>query len=278
VTWLNRGTLHLVRSEDYPWLQALTTPPLHTAVARRLTLEGVSSTQADRAVGLIRRWLGDGPLPRLELRERLRRAGVPTGGQTVVHLLFAACVRGVAVRGPMIGREHAYVLVRDWLGRVPRVDADAALVELAHRYLAGHGPATDRDLARWAGIRLADARRGLSAIAPQLERRDDGLLDLAGRPAAAELPPPRLLGAFEPLLLGWASRADVLGVHEPTVVSGGIFRPVALVRGRAAATWRLRGGEVELGPFARLPRTVARALETDSADLLRFLGAVLSEP
>jgi hypothetical protein len=27
VTWLNRGTLHLVRSEDYPWLQALTTPP-----------------------------------------------------------------------------------------------------------------------------------------------------------------------------------------------------------------------------------------------------------
>ena len=28
ITWLNRGTLHLVRSEDYPWLHALTTPPL----------------------------------------------------------------------------------------------------------------------------------------------------------------------------------------------------------------------------------------------------------
>ena len=26
ITWLNRGTLHLVRSEDYPWLHALTTP------------------------------------------------------------------------------------------------------------------------------------------------------------------------------------------------------------------------------------------------------------
>ena len=26
VTWLNRGTLHLVCSEDYPWLQPLTTP------------------------------------------------------------------------------------------------------------------------------------------------------------------------------------------------------------------------------------------------------------
>src|SRR5206468_710599 len=28
ITWLNRGTLQLVRSEDYPWLQALTTPQL----------------------------------------------------------------------------------------------------------------------------------------------------------------------------------------------------------------------------------------------------------
>ena len=36
ITWLNRGTLHLVRSEDYPWLQALTTPPLLTGNARRL--------------------------------------------------------------------------------------------------------------------------------------------------------------------------------------------------------------------------------------------------
>src|SRR5580693_4135227 len=28
ITWLNRGTLHLVAGEDYPWLHALTTPPL----------------------------------------------------------------------------------------------------------------------------------------------------------------------------------------------------------------------------------------------------------
>jgi hypothetical protein len=26
ITWLNRGTLHLVRREDYAWLHALTTP------------------------------------------------------------------------------------------------------------------------------------------------------------------------------------------------------------------------------------------------------------
>src|SRR5436189_159120 len=35
ITWVNRGTLHLIRSEDYPWLHALTTPPLFTSNARR---------------------------------------------------------------------------------------------------------------------------------------------------------------------------------------------------------------------------------------------------
>ena len=41
VTWLNRGTLHLVRSEDYPLIHAVTTPPLRRSVERRLAHEGV---------------------------------------------------------------------------------------------------------------------------------------------------------------------------------------------------------------------------------------------
>jgi hypothetical protein len=35
VTWLNRGTLHLVRAEDYWWLHPLTTPQLAAANRRR---------------------------------------------------------------------------------------------------------------------------------------------------------------------------------------------------------------------------------------------------
>ena len=60
VTWLNRGTLHLVRTEDYPWLHALTTPPLFTGSARRLAQEGVSPDAADRAVALVERSLAAG--------------------------------------------------------------------------------------------------------------------------------------------------------------------------------------------------------------------------
>src|SRR5579871_6897589 len=197
VTWLNRGTLHLVRSEDYPWLQALTTPPLFTGNARRLAETGVDARAADRAVRTIERALSDeGPLTRAELGERVSRIGVTTEGQALVHLLMLACLRGIAIRGPVAGKQHAYALVADWLGTQPKVDRAAALAELARRYLAGHGPAGERDLAKWAGLPLRDCRSGLESIARELASREDGLLALRAREAAApEPPPPRLLGA-----------------------------------------------------------------------------------
>jgi len=277
IGWLNRGTLHLVCREDWPWLHALTTPPLRTASARRLAQEGVPPDDADKGVAAVERALADeGPLTREQLRERIDAVGVRTAGQALVHVLFAASLRGLIVRGPLVGGRHAFVLARDWLGEEATrpVDRDAALAELARRYLAGHGPATDRDLARWAGLPLRDARAGLTAIAASLCERGDGLVELAADAdrAPAPLPPPRLLGSFEPLLLGWASRDDVLGDNARVVTKNGIFHPIALVRGRAVGVWRLTArAELALDPFGRVAQRDLAALGRDAADVTRFL-------
>ncbi len=274
VTWLNRGTLHLVGSDDYPLLQTLTTPPLFTSSVRRLRQEGVSEAAADRAVATIGRALAEeGPLTRIELRERLDSARVRTEGQAMIHILFLAALRGVAVRGPMIGKQHAYVLVRDWLGEWRPPDREQALAELARRYLAGHQPASDRDLARWAGLPLRDARAGLKAIGGELEEGEDGLLRLSGRREPQPVPPPRLLGAFDPVLLGWTSREEILGPHTTLVTRNGIFHPFAMADGRAVAKWGLAGGRLTVEPLERLPARVTAALESDAADVTRFLGA-----
>lgn len=279
ITWLVRGTLHLVRVEDYPWLHALTTPPLRTANARRLAQEGVSVNSAERAVEVIERSLGEeGPLTRAQLRVRIAAAGVRTEGQALVHLLALASLRGLIVRGPMIASEHAFVLVRDWLGEPVAVRRDRALAELARRYLAGHGPADDRDLAKWAGLPLRDARAGLEAIASELVQRSDGLVDLRARSPADELPPPRLLGAFDPLVLGWRSRDAILRGHKTIVTVNGLFRPFALVRGRAVAIWSIRGGKVAVAPFGRLAGADSAALEADARDVERFLGGAERAP
>jgi hypothetical protein len=273
ISWLNRFTLHLVRAQDYPWLHALTTPQLVRENLRRLTQEGVSPEAVEKGVRAIRRSLErEGPLTRRQLRERLDGAGVRTQGQALVHLLAAASLRGWIVRGPMVGRDHAFVLVRDWLGPVPDVDRDAALAELALRFLRGHAPADDRDLARWAKIPLRDARAGLRAIAPKVRERDDGLLEpKRRRTAVPPLPPPRLLGQYEPFLLGWVDRTPVVGPHRDLVTRNGLFRPFALIRGRAVASWSFAGGEVELKPFVTIRPADAKALRTDADDVRRFL-------
>jgi hypothetical protein len=281
------------------------TPPLASASARRLAQEGVSPDAADRAVAVIERSLAaDGPLTRGQLRDRIAAAGVRTEGQALVHELMLATLRGITVRGPMVGGEQALVLARDWLGAAPApVDRDVALAELARRYLAGHGPAAAADLAKWAGLPLRDARTGLSAIAGELAERDDGLADLAGRERAEPgrdgtgrrgsgrhgsgrhgsgrhgsgrqgggLPPPRLLGAFDPLLHGWVSREAILGQHRGIVTINGLFRPFALVAGRAVATWGLPDGVVVLDRFGELSARVEAELAVDGADVRRFLG------
>ncbi len=275
ITWLNRGTLHLVRSEDYPWLSALTAPGLLTANARRLAQEGVTPAAAERAVKVIERSLADrGPLTRHQLRECIAAAGVRTEGQALVHLLMLASLRGLIVRGPMRDAHHAFVLVRDWLDVPKPIDRQRALAELARRYLRGHAPADERDLAKWSGLPLRDVRAGLSAIAPELVQRPDGLLDLSAyvHEPAAPLPPPRLLGAFDPLLLGWRSRELIVGSHRAIVTVNGLFRPFALVKGRAVATWSMPGGEVKLEPFGRLTRKDSAALALDAADVQRYLA------
>ena len=273
VNWLNRGTLHMVRSEDHAWLHMLTAPRLMTGNARRLAQEGVTPSAAERAVETIERSLvEEGPLTRRELRDRIAARGVRTEGQALIHLLLLACLRGIALRGPMKGREQAYALVRDWLGVPAHIDRDVALAELARHYLEGHGPAGDRDLARWSGLALGDARRGLQAVASELRRRSDGLLDLARRRRTATFPPPRLLGAFEPVLLGWMSREEVLGEHASRVVNGGLFRPFAMIEGVAASVWSVKGGEILREDFRRLSRAEAEALSAEEEAVRRFLG------
>jgi hypothetical protein len=288
--WLGRGTLHLVAPEDHGWLLALTAPTRFAGSARRLRQEGVSEDDAERAVAIVERTLADeGPLTRPELAERIAAEGIRTEGQATPHLLALAALRGITVLGPLRragassaaaspaaasapAPSQAFVLARRWVGEPAEVDRSAALAELARRYLAGHGPASAADLAAWTGLPLRDARAGLRSIDVVL---DGNLLDLPGRePAPAELPP-RLLGAFDPYLLGWKDRSFAVPARHARRVhpGGGILRAVAVLDGRAVGTWgaRRRDGRltVTLDLFGRAPRA---AFEPEIEDVARFEG------
>ncbi len=213
-------------------------------------------------------------MTRSQIRVVLEQAGVPTAGQAMVHILFQATLDGLIVRGPMIGDEHAFALVADWLGERPKLDRDRALAELARRYLAAHGPADERDLAKWAQLPLRDARAGLAAIASELDQHPNGLVDLH-RDELPPLPSPRLLGPFDPLLLGWRDRGFVLVLDgaRTVVTVNGIIRPIALVGGRAGGTWTMRRGRVELELWEEPSANVATALQIEASAIEAYLAA-----
>ncbi|WP_426571119.1 winged helix DNA-binding domain-containing protein [Aquihabitans sp. McL0605] len=274
VGWLHRTTLHLVPAADYWWLHQLLSPRQVTSSATRLRQEGVDEVDAERGVDLIAGTLrDDGPQTRDQLRARLDAAGIPTAGQALVHLQLAASIAGHLVRGPMVGDQQAFVHAPTWLGEPEPEDRDLLLARLAERYLVGHGPADAKDLVKWTGLALGACRQGLAAIADRTEPSGpDGRVRLADRPVATELPTPRLLGGFDPILHGWVAK-DLFVTHLPQVVTtNGIFRPTALVDGQVVATWSPAGARVTLKPLAGISVAAMDALQADADDIARYLA------
>lgn len=273
VAWLNRGTLHLVPSRDYWWLRLLTAPRLVSGNRRRLDQEGVSARDAQRGVELIEREVSTAPRSRAELKAALDDNGIRTVGQALVHLIVAASIAIPLIRGPLRAGHHCFVDARDWLGNQPEtLDRDEALRRLAMRYLAGHGPASSADLAKWSGLGIQQARRGLTAAGDEVSKVSEGLYDLAGREPSTVLPPPRLLGPFDPLLHGWKSNTDILAGHKGVVTANGRYRPFALIDGHAAATWGLANGRITIRPLRQLSSADRRSLTIEGAAVLDYLG------
>ena len=209
ISWLNRGTLHLVRSVDYWPLHRLTTPQLEAGCARRLDPGGHPS----RGGGPGRR--ADRALPRPGRAADPRPAGGtpgvgrgpdPGAGPGVPHVPDVAA-------GHLGARAHDRQAARPRAGpglarRAARRTRPGRRTGLAGPPLSGRPLPRHRPGPGEMG-RAATARRppGVAAASrPSWTRARTAWSGwrasrtgtaLAGRPEPA-LPPPRLLGVFDP--------------------------------------------------------------------------------
>jgi hypothetical protein len=128
---------------------------------------------------------------------------------------------------------------------LPRLEPDAALVELVRIHLGAYGPATRRDIAWWSGENLTRVDAALATLGDELERYDEGYLDLAtGKHDGGPGDDVRLLPEFDGLVCGYApaGRGRFLDERHKAATAGTIFdiyHPYALAGGRIVATWRL---------------------------------------
>ena len=234
---------------------------------------------------MIRKALADGPMARRQIRERLVSAGVLVDpvGQALVHLLYHAAALGIVCCGPRTRGDDSFVLLEDWVPQSNAPRGDAALAELARRYFAAYGPASEADFAAWSGLRRPVIRTAIASIGSELVEFPGsirGLWTLGN----ADVDPPmtrpavRLLGHFDTFLLGYRRRehagdaAAEAWIHDG---GGGWIRPVICVDGWIAGGWRLeqRSGRIEITvmPFDRIGRRADSAIGREVAAIGGFL-------
>lgn len=166
-THVLRPTWHVVAPEDLRWIQALTGPKVERSMPARHRQLGLTPDVVARGCDVLRELLADGrTMTRRELGPEFASAGLPGPGEAMAHQLMCAEVRAVICSGPPRGTEHTYALVDGSIAPAASDDwpRERALVELTHRFFAGHGPASERDLQRWSGLTLTEIRSATAEL------------------------------------------------------------------------------------------------------------------
>jgi winged helix DNA-binding protein len=291
---LMRSTLYLVAAADYPAFavpRAAAGAANWAATIRRAGVDAVALherllryAREPRTVAQLEAHL-DGLAP-----DDVIARSAPAGVRHVACRAISA--RGGLVHVPPSGHWRHFgvarlIDARVWIGLDPASEPELhpALRRMIRRYLAAYGPASEADIARWAGQRaLGPLRAAMAALGDELRvfEGPDGrpLLDLVDLPIASgdEPAPPRFLARWDSVILGYERRDRIL----PDALASAVVRkthgdvlPSFTVDGAIAGTW---SSAVEgslavllLEPLRRLHETDRRGVEVEAEQLIRFM-------
>ncbi|QVQ50280.1 AlkZ family DNA glycosylase [Spiractinospora alimapuensis] len=284
-SWPMRGTLHIVAAEDLRWLLSLLAERVLAQMARRRQQLGLDEATLARARASTQAALRGGHgLLRKDLIAVWEDEGLAPAGGRGYHMLANLSLNGVVCHGPSDGDDQRIVLMDEWIPTGPIPDREETLAWLAERYFHGHGPATETDFARWAGLPLRDVRVGIAAVGDRLESitgPEAGSPRYLMAPDTAErLERHRaeargvfLLPGFDEYILGYADRDAVLPPEfAARIVPGnnGVFRPTVVAAGRVVGTWRFptrQKRSLEAEPFTAFAPEVSARLPDAYATL-----------
>jgi hypothetical protein len=288
---LLRNTLHLVSAREHPayaavvaaaggddWRRTKAEPgaEVRELRAKLLTYAAAAPRVGEEIAAFIEEWVAahPGAIDPAEVEHQRRYKWRP-------FLRWSAFVRA-----PADGRwgSKAPAALRAAPGAADPPDEERALDAVIRRHLRAFGPAGPEDVASWIGWGTPPVRAALERLEPELAQveGDDGrpLYDLsdAPRPDPETPAPPRLLAAFDSVLLAYPSgrRERILpDAHKDAIYERANLRirPTFLVDGLVAGTWsvevRRREATLTLKPLGRLAKTARSALVEEAEQLVR---------
>jgi hypothetical protein len=281
-THVLRPTWHFVTPADIRWMLALTGPRVIAICSSYFRKAELDAAVFSRSRRTLERALRDrNYLTRAELATSLQRAGLPTDGLRLGHLMMRAELDGVVCSGPRRGKQFTYALLEERTPSATVVTRDEALAELTRRYFSSHGPATVADYVWWSGLTVRDVKAGIGMLGSELaETRMAGIAYwLAPSTSRARRSPAStyLLPNFDEYFIASKDRSAAAGVAGTKMLdpaSRDSFAHLLVIDGRFAGVWKrtLKADTtlVEVVPYRRVSQAERRAIDSAAKRYGRF--------
>jgi len=286
-THVLRPTWHFALPQDIRWMLRLTAPKLRRIMGSYTRQAGLDRAELDRTQDALAGAVQHGKhCTRKDLIAALEAAGIAAGDGRLTFILMHAEYDEVLISGAMQGKQQTYAAFDERVPPGPNYSEDEALAELARRFVQTRAPVTAKDLAIWASLTLAQAKRGLAAIESQCTVTElDGMtmFSMPGerRPAAADPDRPivDLIQGYDELVMSYSeSRRLLAPAGVLPVPDRALHLHAILIDGRFTGHWRHQltgaGATVETQLYRPLTAPEQEAL----AAAVRRYGAYLGVP
>lgn len=276
---LMRATLHAVAAADYPPFHNAMVPDLRASriYDQRYTTSGLTETDADDLLPHLLAF-AKSARTRPEMEEFIAgRLGAPQPWAWWALKTYAPLMHA-PTGGPWSFGPRASLLAAS--GSLPAEQREASVAHLVRCYLAGFGPASVADIARFTQLTRATIRVGLRRLGDELEELPGpeglALIDVPGAPRPEEdtPAPPRLMAMWDSVLLAYADHGRMMPPEYRTIIrrGNGDVLPTLLVDGHVAGVWRPVEGGIEATAFHRLPKAAWTGLASEAAGMVAFLA------
>jgi hypothetical protein len=281
-THVMRPTWHFVARADIRWMLRLTAPRVKAFLShyhRKLELDE-SVLKAGNKV-LANALKGRKHHTRDVLRKALERAGIPTNGERLIHILAHAELDEVICSGPRQGKLFTYALLDERAPKTESVTREDSLAMLTRRYFKSHGPATISDFVWWSGLTTTDARNGIDMVQRSFVREvveGKGYWLSPSAPSGLNTSPVvNLIPTYDEYLVAYKDRSAALPhTGDGPIKENLIFGSTIVIDGRVVGVWKraVRQDEVAitLTLFRPLTRIEKQGVEIAANEYGKFLG------